>query len=137
MTTPSRRVIEVPGSEALWLLEGATQGSPVHVRRETPVVRPAVPVLEYGRPVVRTPAQAVALVCRPSLTCHAKEIKSAGGTGWTVTATGPAEVSTDRDEAAHHRRTLPGRAHGPHDTLVRIRPQTVTGFRLADAEAAR
>ncbi|MFB6709763.1 hypothetical protein ACFCW6_34300 [Streptomyces sp. NPDC056333] len=32
---------------------------------------------------------------------------------------------------------LSGWAHGPHDTLVRICPQTVTGFRLAHAEVVR
>lgn len=112
-------------------------GSLVYVRREIPVVRLAVHILEYGRLIVRAPAQAAALSCRPSLTYHAEEITTAGGFGWTVTVTGPAEVITDPDEAAHYRRTLPGWAHGPHDTLVRIRPQTVTGFRLAHAEAAR
>ncbi|WP_327720264.1 pyridoxamine 5'-phosphate oxidase family protein [Streptomyces sp. NBC_00490] len=106
MSTPSRRTTEVSGSEALGLLQGAAQGSMVHVRREMPVVRPTVHVREYGRLIVRTPAQAAALACRPSLT-------------------------------AHYRRILPGWAHDPHDTLVRMRPQAVAGFRLAHAEAAR
>ncbi|WP_326698814.1 pyridoxamine 5'-phosphate oxidase family protein [Streptomyces sp. NBC_01754] len=138
MTTPvCRRMVELPGTEALWLLESAAQGQLVYVRDEVPVLRPAVHVLEYGRLIVRTPAQAAALAARASLTYQAHEIKVAGGTGWTVTVTGPAEVITDPDEAGHYRRTLHGWAHGPHDTLVRIRPQTVTGFRLAHAEAAR
>ncbi|MEE4493749.1 pyridoxamine 5'-phosphate oxidase family protein [Streptomyces sp. BE230] len=138
MTMPVyRRMIELPGTEALWLLESAAQGQLVYVRDEVPVLRPAVHVLEYGRLIVRTPAQAAALASRASLTYHAHEIKVAGGIGWTVTVTGPAEVITDPDEAGHYRRTLHGWAHGPHDTLVRIRPQTVAGFRLAHAEAAR
>jgi hypothetical protein len=91
--------------------------------------------LQYGRLIVRTPAQATALSGRAALTCHADEIRVAGCIGWTVTATGRAEVITDPDEAAHYRRALPGWVHGPHDTLVRIRPQTVTGFRLAREEA--
>ncbi|MFJ5708287.1 hypothetical protein [Streptomyces sp. NPDC093105] len=33
-------------------------------------------------------------------------------------------------------RTLPGWAHGPHDTLPRITPQTVTGHRLGAARTA-
>ncbi|WP_406301534.1 pyridoxamine 5'-phosphate oxidase family protein [Streptomyces sp. NBC_00885] len=132
MTVPlSRRMVEVPGIEALWLLEGAVQGRLVYVHRESAVIRPAVHILQYGRLIVRTPVQAAALSGRPSLTYHADEIRVAGGTGWTVTASGPAEVITDPDEAAHYRRTLPGWALGPHDTLVRIRPQTMTGFRLA------
>ncbi|MFF7790858.1 hypothetical protein [Streptomyces sp. NPDC007991] len=35
------------------------------------------------------------------------------------------------------RRMLPGRAHGPHDRLVRMRPQAVTWVRLAHAGAVR
>lgn len=132
MTVPvSRRMVAVSGTEALWLLEGAAQRRLVYVQRESAVVRPAVHLLQYGQLVVRTPAQATALSGRAVLTYHADEIRVAGGIGWTVTATGPAEVITDPDEAAHYRRTLPGWVHGPHDTLVRIRPQTVTGFRLA------
>ncbi|MFJ8390712.1 pyridoxamine 5'-phosphate oxidase family protein [Streptomyces sp. NPDC094438] len=137
MTQPApRRMVEVSGTEALWLLEGAVQGRLVYIQRESAVVRPAVHRLEYGRLIVRTPAQAAALSGRPTLTYQADEIKVAGGTGWTVTATGPADVITDPDEAAHYRRTLFGWAHGPHDTLVRIQPQTVSGFRLAHPEAS-
>lgn len=132
MTAPaSRRMVEVSGTEALWLLEGAVQGRLVYVQRDGAVVRPAVHVLEYGRLIVRTPVQATALSGRATLTYHADEIRTATGTGWTVTASGPAEVITDPDEAAHYRRTLPGWVHGPHDTLVRIHPQSVQGFRLA------
>ncbi|MDI9886426.1 pyridoxamine 5'-phosphate oxidase family protein [Streptomyces sp. HNM0645] len=136
MSTPvSRRMVEISGTEALWLLEGAAQGRLVYVQRETAMVRPAVHLLQYGRLVVRTPAQAAAVTGRTVLTYHADEIRGAGGTGWTVTAAGPAEAITDPDEAAHYRRTLPGWVHGPHDTLVRIHPRTVTGFRLAHETA--
>ncbi|NUK05254.1 pyridoxamine 5'-phosphate oxidase family protein [Streptomyces lunaelactis] len=128
-------MVEVSGTEALWLLEGAAQGRLVYIQRESSVIRPAVHLLQYGRLIVRTPAQATALSDRATLTYHADEIRVAGGTGWTVTATGPAEVITDADEAAHYRRTLPGWVHGPHDTLLRIRPQAVTGFRLAHEQA--
>ncbi|WP_371666158.1 MULTISPECIES: hypothetical protein [unclassified Streptomyces] len=44
------------------------------------------------------------------------------------------EAVTGTDEAAHYRRTVPGWTHGPHDTLVRIRPQAVNGFRLLSPE---
>jgi len=131
MTPPApRRMVEVSGAEALWLLEGSAHGRLAYVQRESVVVRPAAHVLEYGRLVVRTPAQAAALSGRVTLTYHADEIRDATGTGWTITVTGPAEVITDPNEAAHYRRTLRGWVHGPHDTLVRIHPQSVQGFRL-------
>ncbi|MFJ3924606.1 pyridoxamine 5'-phosphate oxidase family protein [Streptomyces sp. NPDC090022] len=124
-------MLDVTGTEALWLLEGSAQGRLVYIQREQAVVRPATHVMEYGRLVVRAPVQAAAIEGRALLTYHVDEIRHPAGTGWTVTAHGPADVLTDPDEAAHYRRTLPGWAHGPHDTLLRLHPQSVSGFRLA------
>lgn len=129
-----RRMAEVSGAEALWLLEGAARGRLVHARREGAVVRPAAHVLQYGRLVVRCPVQSDLLTGRPVLTYQADEIPSPTGTGWSVTVSGPAEPVTDPAEAAHYLRTLPGWAYGPHDTLLRITPQTVTGYRLGAGE---
>ncbi|MCX5613294.1 MULTISPECIES: pyridoxamine 5'-phosphate oxidase family protein [unclassified Streptomyces] len=132
MTVPAdRRLIEVSGTEALWLLEGSAQGRLVYVQRELAVVRPAAHVMEYGRLVVRAPVQAATIPGRALLTYQVDEIRTPDGTGWTVSAHGPADVIADPDEAAHYRRTLPGWAHGPHDTLLRLHPQAVSGFRLA------
>ncbi|GHE08813.1 pyridoxamine 5'-phosphate oxidase family protein [Streptomyces alanosinicus] len=130
MSAPSStpRMVEVSGAEAVWLLEAAELGRLVFVQREVTVVRLARHVWEYGRLIVRTPIQPAAVPL--SATYQADDIQEALGTGWTVTASGPAEVITDPDEAAHYLRTLSGWTHGPHDTLVRVHPQTVTGFRL-------
>ncbi len=79
-----------------------------------------------------TPGPAVAV---PSTaTYHVDELRTATGTGWTVTVAGPVDVITDPDEAAHYQRSLAGWTHGPHDTLLRLHPKSVTGFRLARAE---
>ncbi|WP_327280191.1 pyridoxamine 5'-phosphate oxidase family protein [Streptomyces sp. NBC_01205] len=132
MTAPAdRRMIEVSGTEVLWLLEGSIQGRLVYIQRKVAVVRPAAHVMEYGRLVVRAPVQAATIRGRALLTYQVDEIRSPAGTGWTVSAHGPADVIADPDEAAHYRRTLPGWAHGPHDTLLRLHPQQVSGFRLA------
>ncbi|MDX2938342.1 pyridoxamine 5'-phosphate oxidase family protein [Streptomyces ipomoeae] len=134
MSTPPipLRMVEVSGAEALWLLEGSSLGRLVYAQRDLTVVRPARHVWEYGRLVVRTPVPAPGVPA--TVTYHVDEIRAVHGTGWTVTVCGPAEVITDPDEAAHHRRTLSGWAHGPHDTLLRLRPRTVTGFRLVREE---
>lgn len=134
MTAPAPaglRMIEVSGTEALWLLEGSSQGRLVYVQREQAVIRPATHVMAYGRLVVRAPVQAAAALARNLLTYQVNDVHSPAGTGWTVTACGPADVITDPDEAAHYRRTLSGWSHGPHDTLLRLHPQSVSGFRLA------
>ncbi|MDD9380478.1 pyridoxamine 5'-phosphate oxidase family protein [Streptomyces sp. ZAF1911] len=132
MTVPAdRRMIEVSGTEALWLLEGSTQGRLIYLQRETAMVRPATHVMEYGRLVIRAPVQSAAVLGRSLLTYQVDEIHTPAGTGWTVTAHGPADVIGNPDEAAHYRRTLSGWSHGPHDTLLRLHPQQVSGFRLA------
>ncbi|MCB5163926.1 pyridoxamine 5'-phosphate oxidase family protein [Streptomyces bambusae] len=132
MTVPAERMmLEMSGTEALWLLEGAGAGHLVYVQREQAVVRPACHVLEHGRLIVRAPVQPLVVLSRTVLTYHCEDVRHPDGIGWTVTAHGPADPVTDRDEAAHYRRTLPGWAHGPHDTLLRMTPQSVTGFRLA------
>ncbi|WP_316781397.1 pyridoxamine 5'-phosphate oxidase family protein [Streptomyces sasae] len=126
-----RRLVEVSGAEALWLPDGSTLGRLVYAQRDLTVIRPARHVWEYGRLVVRAPAPAVPATA----TYHVDDIRTVAGTGWTVTVSGPAEVISDPDEAAHYHRTLAGWTHGPHDTLLRLHPRTVTGFRLAPAEA--
>ncbi|MFJ8105899.1 pyridoxamine 5'-phosphate oxidase family protein [Streptomyces sp. NPDC096132] len=135
MTLPSAalRMVEVSGAEALWLVEGSSLGRLVYVQREQTVVRPARHVWEYGRLIVRAPVQAA--VVPEAVTYQVEEIRVVTGTGWTVTVSGPAEVIGDPNEAAHYRRTLAGWSHGPHDTVLRIHPKTVTGFRLARAES--
>ncbi|WP_433920451.1 hypothetical protein OIE50_47705 [Streptomyces canus] len=61
---------------------------------------------ECGRLIVRTstPPAAVPL----SATHQVGDAGAATDTGWTVTATDRADVTTDPDQAAHYQRTLPG-----------------------------
>ncbi|UIX34249.1 pyridoxamine 5'-phosphate oxidase family protein [Streptomyces sp. GQFP] len=125
----SLRMVEVSGAEALWLLQGSTLGRLVYVQRDLTVIRPARHTWEYGRLVVRTPVQAAAVPL--TATYQVDEVRVATSTGWTVTVAGPAEVITDPNEDAHYRRTLTGWTYGPHDTIIRIHPHTVSGFRLA------
>ncbi|SEC30330.1 Pyridoxamine 5'-phosphate oxidase [Streptomyces sp. 3213] len=136
MSTPpaSLRMVEVSGAEALWLLEGSELGRLVYPQRDLTVIRPGRHTWEYGRLVVRAPVQAAAVPL--TATYQVDEVRAATGTGWTVTGAGPAEVITDPNEAAHYRRTLTGWTYGPHDTIVRLHPQTVAGFRLARGSAS-
>ncbi|WP_443033135.1 pyridoxamine 5'-phosphate oxidase family protein [Streptomyces sp. A1-5] len=126
-------MVDISGEEALYLLGGASLGRLVYEQREAIAIRPASHVLEYGRLIVRTPVPAAALSARVAVTYHADQINPTTGTGWAVTASGLAEAVTDEGEAAHYRRTLSGWAHGPHDALLRIHPQTVAGYRFAHA----
>lgn len=131
------RLVEVSGAEALWLLEGSTLGRLVFTLRGLPAIRPARHILEHGALVVRAAVPPAALSTpagRPAvLAYHADDIDPATAHGWSVTALGPAEPVADPHIEAHYRRSLPGWTHGPHDTLLRLRPQTTTGHRLTAA----
>jgi hypothetical protein len=127
------RLAEVSGAEALWLVEGSSLGRLVYGLRGQTLVRPARHAWEYGRLIVRAPVQAA--VVPETVTYEVDEIRVVAGTGWTVTLSGAAEVIADPDERAHYRRTLPGWTHGPHDTVLCLRPRTVSGFRLVRGEA--
>ncbi|MET9903821.1 pyridoxamine 5'-phosphate oxidase family protein [Streptomyces sp. NPDC006446] len=120
------RMVQDSGAEARWPLEGAGSGRLVFVQRDLTVVRPAPHVWEFGRLMVRTPAQAAAV--RLSATYYVDEVRAATGTGWTAAAAGPAGI-TDPNDAAHDRRSLAGWSRSPHDAIFRIHPQTVSGFR--------
>ncbi|UUU19013.1 pyridoxamine 5'-phosphate oxidase family protein [Streptomyces sp. DSM 40750] len=134
MSTPPTPLpmVEVPGAEAPRLLEGRAPGRPAYTRRDLTVIRPGRMTWTYGRLVVRTPAPAVAVPT--TATYHVDEVRAATGIGWTVSVAGSVDVITDPDDTAHYQRTLSGWSHGPHDTLLRLHPETVTGFRLARAE---
>ena len=93
--------------------------------------RPTRHMWEFGRLIVRTPTPPDPVLL--SATSPVDDAGAATDTGGTVTATRPADMITDRDQAAHHQRTLPGRLQAPHHPLVRIRTQTATGLRCARA----
>ncbi|MER5430245.1 pyridoxamine 5'-phosphate oxidase family protein [Streptomyces sp. NPDC002588] len=134
---------EVSGAEALWLPEGSTLGRPVHTQRDRTLIGPGRHPWEYGRLIVRTPAPTAAVP--ETATYHEEEPGTETGIGRTVTVAGPVHVIPDPDEATllpclkgtggvPVQRKLTGWTHGPHDTLLRLHPRTVSGFRLARAE---
>ncbi|MFC5720560.1 pyridoxamine 5'-phosphate oxidase family protein [Streptomyces gamaensis] len=135
MTTSSRprRMVDVSGAEALYLLGGSSHGRLMYEQRDTLAVGPASHAVEQGRLVVRTPALSWRFSGRVSVTYHAEHIHRDSGAGWAVTVSGRAEPITDAEEDAHYRRVLSGWAPGPHDTLLRIHPQSVNGYRFAQS----
>ncbi|WP_329189938.1 pyridoxamine 5'-phosphate oxidase family protein [Actinacidiphila glaucinigra] len=134
--SPANRMTDLTGAEALWLLEGARCGRLVYVLRDMVLVRPAVHVLEYGALVVRAPVPLTAVTQGGDVTYHCERFHRTSGTGWSVTATGPAQELANAHETAHYRRTLTGWVHGPHDTLLRIHPLTAQGHRLGGPAGA-
>ncbi|ALV37424.1 pyridoxamine 5'-phosphate oxidase family protein [Streptomyces sp. CdTB01] len=146
------RSVEVSDAAALCLLRRSRLGPLVYTQRDLTVLRPAAHVWADGRLLVRTSGPAPE---GPATAIYEVEVNRAvPGTGWTVTVSGPAEVVTATDAAtaddavteaataddavtdgAGTRQRAPGGwTPGPQDTILRIRPRTVTGFRVARGE---
>ncbi|MEU9390132.1 pyridoxamine 5'-phosphate oxidase family protein [Streptomyces sp. NPDC048324] len=134
------RTVEVSGAEALCLLRRSRLGRLVYTQRDLTVLRPAAHVWADGRLLVRTSGPATGGPA--TATYEVEEYRAVPGTGWTVTVSGPAEVvtatatatATDAVTDGIRQRVPGGWTPGPQDTILRIRPRTVTGFRVARGE---
>ncbi|MDQ0958167.1 hypothetical protein QFZ66_002045 [Streptomyces sp. B4I13] len=117
MSTPpaSPPMVEVSGGEARWLPEDSARRL-VYPRRESAVVRPGRTTWEYGRLASRTPASAAAVPAAAA--SHVDEVRTATVTDRTVAVAGPVDVITD-----------------PAHATLRLRPKTVSGFRIARVQA--
>ncbi|QTD96917.1 pyridoxamine 5'-phosphate oxidase family protein [Streptomyces cyanogenus] len=133
-----RRSIELDGDEALRLLGSVSFGRIVFTRHALPTVRPVNHVLDDGDIVIRT-HEGAALTARAGQTggqgvvvaYEADAIDPDTHLGWSVVVTGYAHLVTDPEELARYRSLLSPWVHRSMDYAVRIRPDLVTGIRLA------
>ncbi|UGQ11888.1 pyridoxamine 5'-phosphate oxidase family protein [Yinghuangia sp. ASG 101] len=137
MTLPSGprppRLIELPDTRSLELLNDTSHGHIVVTHCGFPVVRPAGHVLEGDSLVIRAalaPDLLTTIADEPSAVAyHVHEIDPGSGSGWEVTVPGFAEPVPPH-AAARYRDSLPGWTHGGHDTVLRLAPLGYHGFRL-------
>lgn len=136
-----RRSVALDGDEALRLLGSVSFGRVVFTRHALPTVRPVNHVLDNGDIVIRTHEGA-------ALTSHARHDAGPGVVvayeadtidpdthlGWSVVVTGYAHLVTDPDELARYQALLNPWVNQTMDYAVRIRPDLITGIRLAAAD---
>ncbi|MFI2201944.1 pyridoxamine 5'-phosphate oxidase family protein [Streptomyces sp. NPDC020192] len=139
---PHRR-IDLDPAEALRLLGSVPLGRVVFTRQALPTVRPVKHVLDGGDIVIRT-CEATALTSRTRqaagtgvvVAYEADAIDPDTHLGWSVVVTGYARLVTDPAELARIRGMVtPWVPQHGMDQAVRIRPELVTGVRLAGASA--
>lgn len=136
----SRRV-DLDTAEALRLLASVPFGRIVFTRRALPTIRPVNHVLDAGSVVIRT-HDGASLTARTRQGCdpgvvvayEADAIDPDTRLGWSVVVTGYAHLVTDPHELARYRALLEPWVGQAMDYTVRIRPDLVTGVRLAPAE---
>ncbi|MFR9799811.1 pyridoxamine 5'-phosphate oxidase family protein [Streptomyces sp. MS06] len=138
----SRRTIELDSRESLRLLGSVSFGRIVFTQHALPTIRPVNHILDRDDIVIRTHA-AAALTSRTGqargpgvvVAYEADTIDPDTHLGWSVVVTGYAHLVTDPAELARYQRLLHPWAERTMDHAVRIRPDLVTGLRLAATDA--
>jgi hypothetical protein len=138
-----RQAIELSPDESLRLLGSVSLGRIVFTQHALPAIRPVNHVLDNGDIILRThEGAALAASAREAgppgvvVAYEADDIDPDTHLGWSVVATGFAQLVTDPHELARYRAALHPWIDRTMDYAVRIRPDLVTGVRLTVSRPA-
>lgn len=134
----SRRMVELDRAQALALLASVTYGRVVFTHNALPAIRPVNHLVDFDEIIIRTRmVSTFAGVLRPSnhpvVAYEADSLDTTLRLGWSVVATGVAVPVTERSRIERYERVLQPWVDRTMDTLIAIRPQIITGFRLVEA----
>lgn len=132
-----RRLVELDQDEALALLAGVAFGRIVFTSRALPAIRPVNHLVDHGEIIIRTHLGGVISDAIGGtgvvVAYEADEIDARERLGWSVVATGYARPITDPDDVTRFEASLTPWVDRALDTVIRIRPEIITGFRLIEA----
>lgn len=133
MDQEPRRLIEMSKAESLRRLAGVSFGRIVFTKHALPAIRPINHIVDSGVIIVRTHLGAGVRKGRGVVVAYeADDIDPAAHLGWSVIVTGRAIVVGDRDEVARYERLLRPWVNGIASDFIRIEPELVTGYELAE-----
>lgn len=132
-------MIELERAEALTLLGQVSLGRIVFTQNALPTIRPVNHVIHRGQIVIRTHAGA-ALTLQTGragsggvvVAYEADSIDAESHLGWSVIVTGYARLVRNPDDLVHYEQLLEAWVDRTMDSVVRVNPTMVTGFRLVD-----
>jgi len=135
---PARALVELDPAEALELLASVRYGRIVFTRHALPAIRPVNHLVDNGEVIIRTRlsgkiTEAVGANTDSTGTVVAYEadlIDPVQRLGWSVTVTGRARPITDATRIARYEQALLPWVDPVMDTVIGIRADIVTGFRL-------
>ncbi|MCH7230566.1 pyridoxamine 5'-phosphate oxidase family protein [Glycomyces sp. L485] len=133
-----RNLVELDRAQALGLLERAPFGRVAFISEGFPTIRPYNHVVVDGEIIVHTRqstafAQAVIESAGLEVAFQADEIEPHHRLGWSVVVSGIASEMTDRRRAEPLARQVRTWIDHPMNTVIVIKPQVVSGFRLTVA----
>ncbi len=131
------REYDISPEESLRLLAGVRLGRVAFSRNALPTIRPVNHAVADGFVIIRANlGSALTSSERQVVAFVADAIDQETHSGWWVIVTGFAEEIVDRELRDRYLAVLPSLLPGPRDQVVAIRPDIVTGVRLADPDDA-
>jgi nitroimidazol reductase NimA-like FMN-containing flavoprotein (pyridoxamine 5'-phosphate oxidase superfamily) len=133
MSAELRSVEQLSHAEAVRLLTGAGVGRVVFVGSGVPTVVPVAFAVVDDSVVLRTAAETrlAAAADGGVLAFEADDVDLAGRTGWSVVASGIAEVVTEPSARARIYDAVEPFVPGAHDLCIRLPLTVVTGRRVS------
>jgi nitroimidazol reductase NimA-like FMN-containing flavoprotein (pyridoxamine 5'-phosphate oxidase superfamily) len=134
---PGRHLVQLDQAEAMALLAGVEYGRVVFTDRALPAIRPVNHVIDGGDVIIRTRlaaavSQTVAGRTGTVVAYQADQIDPARRLGWSVVVTGYANPVVEPEEIARLERALTPWVDMTMDTIIRIHPEIISGFRLVE-----
>lgn len=128
-----RRLIEITRAESLRRLARVPFGRIVFTEHALPAIRPINHIVDDGAVIVRThlgagPRKGKGLV----VAYEADDIDPGEHLGWSVIVTGHATLVQNRDDVTRYERLLRPWVNGIASDFIRIEPELVTGYELAE-----
>ena len=127
-------MVELSRDEALKLLGTVHLGRVAFTEQALPAIRPVNHLVDDGDIIVRTHGGSALLgraLQSEVVAYEADEIDAATRTGWSVVVTGTATRVTDRGALTRYQSLLMPWVGAEMGQVVRIRPEIVSGYRLA------
>lgn len=134
-TTQPRQTVELTEAESWQLLAGVSMGRIVFTQHAMPAIRPVNHLVD-GRAIIIRSHLGAAIVARASaaegvVVCYeADDLDLVRHTGWSVIATGMAQMVRDAAAISRYEQVLEPWVDGQMDYVIAIRPQVITGLRL-------
>ena len=128
-----RRLVPLTWQDSLDLLGTVSFGRIVFTSRALPAIRPVNHLLDEGDIIIRTTLGAAITGAARSDTVVAYEadnIDQLDHLGWSVVVTGIAWHVTDQRAVERYQRLLRPWVDGPRDSVIKVMPELVTGYRL-------
>ncbi len=136
----ARSLRELSRQECLRLLGGVPMGRIVFTHKALPAIRPVNHIVDSGDIVIRSHrAAAITAVATRSgvvVAYEADMIDPVDQLGWSVIVTGRAYMVEDPADVARFLDLIHPWVNGDMDQVIRISPEIITGFELADGRAA-